>query len=238
VAATCLGAADTLTSMSDADPTGAAAAPAPATGTEPPVAPGGSPRRHELRLAGVVLGTLWVVGALLGLLWAALSPTQPPGRIYPTGILTTESEQWAATDGRYVIITAIVGLVAAIAAWLLRSARGPVLALALGAGTLGGAQLTWLIGRAWRGGPSSGKVGALLHHLPLEVHMRGLYFVEAAVAMLVYGLCVAFAPDDDLGRPDDLRRRASSVRIGRQPQPAGGYGDGAGPLQQDGFAAQ
>jgi hypothetical protein len=189
-----------------------------------------------------------VVSALLGLLWAALSPTQPPGQIYSAGILTTETEQWAATDGRYVFITATVGLVAGLTAWFLRAARGPILALALGLGALGGAQLTWLIGRAWRGGPSGGKVGAVLNPLPLEVHMHGLYFVEAAVALLVFGLCVAFAAADDLGRPDGRSGLAAqpafagagapSVRYDGQLQDGGGDGDRPGTPQQDQFPSQ
>ena len=42
-----------------------------------------------------------------------------------------------------------------------------------------------------------------MHRAPAAaVHATGLLFVEPAVAMLVYGMFVAFAKHDDLGRPD------------------------------------
>ena len=41
--------------------------------------------------------------------------------------------------------------------------------------------------------------------MPLWVQMHGLLFLEATLAVLVYSLFVAFAVDDDLGRPDPVR---------------------------------
>jgi hypothetical protein len=51
--------------------------------------------------------------------------------------------------------------------------------------------------------------GTCVDHLPLTVHMHGLWFVEAFLAVLVYGLFVAFAVADDLGRPDPKPRAAT-----------------------------
>jgi hypothetical protein len=188
----------------------------------------------DLRVAGTIVAALVVLGALLGLVWSAWSGPQQrafvigPGRLYPYD----EVETMAAADGRYLVLVGAVGLLAALVAWLWRPRnRGPLVLLALCVGGLAGAALTAWVGHLTGGGTFAGKSGSTIAHLPLSVHLRGLLFVEPAIAALVYGLFVAFAARDDLGRADPAHERRS-VGAGDQPQHGWGYGDAPSALQQ------
>jgi hypothetical protein len=201
-------------------------------------------RRAQVRAAGLIVVVLAVVGAALGLVWQAWSPPGPIGVQLPAGIQADETEAWAAGDGRYMIIAVAVGVVTAIAAWYappLRRVRGPFVALGVAIGALAGSGLTDLVGWAVRGDGNDYSCGAgtCIDHLPLTVHMHGLWFLEAFIAVLGYGLFVAFAVADDLGRPDVRKNVSSALQPGaepvtssvgpqHEPQDGRGYGDAAG----------
>lgn len=178
--------------------------------------------RDQLSVAALVAVGLAVLGALLGLIWDVWSPPSPQGIVSPPGIQINDiDEALVGADGRYVIMTAVVGILAAVGVWFLRGVRGPWVALGLAVGGLLGALLTELTGRELRGTgvweyATSGQ--AFITRLPLSVQARGLWFIEAGLAVLVYSLLVAFASADDLGRPDPGRR----VRAGAagEPDPA------------------
>jgi hypothetical protein len=180
--------------------------------------------------AGVYLVlALAVLGALLGVLWQWWSPPGPLGYVVaPHAIQPDETESFIAGDGRFAVICASVGLVAGLVAWLRTSTRGPVMALALGVGGLLGSYLTSVVGHALAGGTGNGKTNTLLQHLPLTVHMHGLFLLEATVAVLVYGVCASFAAEDDLGRPEPN----ASVGVWDQMEHVRGHRDAAGALQQ------
>jgi hypothetical protein len=199
----------------------------------------------DLRVAAWFTLALLVVGAAVGVAWSAWSGPQQKafigdgqviarGRLYPLG----ENETMVAADGRYAAIVAGVGLIAALVAWINRAAnRGPLLVLALLLGGLGGATLTWFSGYLTGGGSYDGKPGTTIDRLPLTLHMPGLLLVEPAVALLLYGLMVAFAARDDLGRADPVRDRVS-VGTGQHAQYGGRHGDAPGVPQQGGFPPQ
>jgi hypothetical protein len=188
----------------------------------------------DLRGAGVVVAALAVLGALLGVAWSAWAGAQQrafviaPGQLYPFD----EVETMARTDGRYLVIVAVVGLAAGFATWLRRLVgRGPIAVLALLGGGLLGAALTAWIGHLTGGGTTDGKPGTTIAHLPVSLHMSGLLLVEPALAILVYGLFTAFAVRDDLGRDDPVRERVS-VQARQQAQDGRGDRDAAGALKQ------
>jgi hypothetical protein len=194
-------------------------------------------RRSQLKAAGLLVAVLAVAGALLGLVWEAWSPPGPAG-----AVLSAETEAWVAGDARYALIMIIVGAVAGVVAWYLpalRRVRGPYVAAGVALGALAAAAFTDLVGWAARGDGTTYPcgVGHCIDHLPLTVHMHGLWFVGPFVAVLVYGLFVAFAVSDDLGRPDPGREDSvpsppqpvpSSVGPQGYPQYGGGDGDAAG----------
>jgi hypothetical protein len=188
----------------------------------------------DLRAAGVVFLVLVALGAALGPAWSSWSGAQQrayvlaPGKLYPYD----EVETMAATDGRYLVIVAAVGLLASLIVWFSRARnRGPLTLLALCGGGLAGATLTWWVGYLTGGGGYSGERGTTIAHLPVSLHMHGLLLVEPAVAALAYGLFTAFAAHDDLGRPDPVRA-SLSVDAGDDAQDGRGHRDAARALQQ------
>jgi hypothetical protein len=200
-------------------------------------------RRVQLRAAAFIALALAVAGAALGPVWQAWSPAGPFGVMYSSGTQPDETEAWAASDGRFAIIVGAVGLVAGVGVWLLRRARGPYLVVALGAGGIVGGLLTKWVGHLVGGKahtfacfPPTGKA-TCTNHLPLDLHMTGLLYLEPAVAILVYGLLVAFAHRDDLGRPDPVREQLL-VGTTDQPQYGWGHSDGPGVPQQREFPPQ
>ncbi|HZZ97618.1 MAG TPA: hypothetical protein VFE19_11395 [Jatrophihabitantaceae bacterium] len=207
--------------------------------SQPAVADVRSDRIAQLNGSVKVIGVLAVVGALLGLVWQAWSPAGPAGAVLQQGIQADENEAFVGGDGRFALITVIVGLLAGVAAWQVRSlrgARGPFVALALVVGGFVGAALTEWVGYLVRGDGNgfacTAASGRCIDHLPLTVHMHALLLAEAIAAVLVYSLFVAFAVDDDLGRPDPGRRaRGVPVSVWPEPDPqqTWGYRDSSGP---------
>jgi hypothetical protein len=192
-------------------------------------APGGWVTRADLRRGAWIVAVLAVVGALLGVVWQVWSPHGPQGFVIAAhAVQPDETEAFVAADGRFALISAITGVIAAVVVWNVRSARGPVSVAALALGGLVGSWLTESVGHVLAGGHASGQVNTVIAHLPLSVHMTGLRVLEAAVAVLTCGLLVSFAADDDLGRPGP----AGSVGLGDQLQDGRRNGDAAGALQQ------
>lgn len=190
---------------------------------------------EEVRAGLLIIAALVVLGALLGIVWEVWSPPGPAGLIVPGGAIEAdESEAFIAADGRFAVLVFVVGLAAGLLAWFLRRRRGPAVAAALAIGGVAGAALTNLVGHLLRGGSASGAAYTVVRHLPLSVHATGLLFLEAAVAVLVYLLCTAFAAADDLGRPEPGAGRAvsGSVGVGGELEDAGGDADAPGGLQQ------
>jgi hypothetical protein len=225
------------------------------------------PTWTDLRVAGVAVLVLAAVGAVLGVVWSAWSGPQQrayviaPGALYPYD----EVETMAAADGRYLVLVASAGFVAALVLWFGRAAnRGPTVATGLAAGGLAGAALTWWVGHLTGGGTYAGKAQQTIPHLPLTLHLRGLLLVQPALACLVYGVLAAFAARDDLGHPDHGHpdhpghpdhgghpednahpddpaaafAAARSVQAGGQPQDGRGHGDAPGALQQGDLPSQ
>jgi hypothetical protein len=187
----------------------------------------------ELRAGAVLFAVLVVTGVIAGAIWTAWSRTPTRGLVYTAhAIIPDETEGFISSDGRFVIITAVIGLAAGLLAWSRRAHRGPAMVAALGLGSAAGALLTDLVGRLFSGGKDTGKLGTLLARLPLEVHATGLLFVEGVLAVGIYTLCaMVVAPDDlDRGVPPDRLPAADSdalVDAGLDVERAGRNGDAA-----------
>jgi hypothetical protein len=204
-------------------------------------------RRAQLDLAAdakaavIMILVLGVLGAALGLVWQWWSPPGPVAAVESGGIQAGESEAWAAADGRFAVIAAGVGLLAGIIAWSVRTNRGPLLLLGLTAGGLVGSALTDVVGHLVRGDGNTytcgSDTGKCIDHLPLSVHLHALLLVESMIAVLAYGLLVAFAARDDLGRPDPLHEQYL-IRTRHQADDGQRDGDGPGALQQGNLPPQ
>lgn len=195
--------------------------------------------RGDVRAALVLAAAVAGLGALLGLVWAAWSPPGPRALVLAPGVRQPdETESFVAGDGRFLVISVVVGVVTAVVAWRWAARRGPWVLAALAVGGLAGSLLMELVGHLTGGGTFDGLPNTLIEALPLSLHMQGLLFLEAGAATLVYGMFVAFAVRDDLGRPDPIRESlvpapaSVSVGPGDHPQYGRGYGDAPGALQQ------
>ena len=188
--------------------------------------------REDLRAGAVIVLVLAAIGAALGPLWVWWSPAGPLGLVVaPHAIQVDENETFVAVDGRFALLTALVGVLAGLVVWFLRSARGPVAAAALAAGGFAGALCTEGIGRLIDGGTDSAPVNTVIRHLPLAVHATALRLLEPLLALLVYSVFTAFAADDELGRP---RLESEPASVGGGPDPQYGWSDrdAAGALYQ------
>jgi hypothetical protein len=157
--------------------------------------------RRDVYVGGWIVATLALVGIPLGLVWQAVSPRSAGLVLQAGAIIPDETEAFIGTDGWFALLTAIAGLIAALVVWTRRSWRGPAAVVALALGGVVGALVTALVGHLTGGGESDGKASALIT-LPVSLHATGLLFLESAVAVLVYGLLVAFTTRDDLGRTE------------------------------------
>jgi hypothetical protein len=156
-------------------------------------------------IGGWVVAALALVGVPLGLIWQAVSP-RGAGLVLQSGaIIPDETEALIGTDGWFALLTGVVGLIAALVVWTRRPWRGPATVVALALGGVVGALVTALVGHLTGGGQSTGKAGALLT-LQVSLHAMGLLFLDAAIAVLVYGLLVLY-DRDDLGRTESARIR-------------------------------
>jgi hypothetical protein len=156
--------------------------------------------RRDLRVGGVLVGCLAFAGVLLGFVWLAIAPRAHGFAYLNHTVVPLENESFVASDGRFLLLTAGVGLAAGLLSWLDRASRGPAVAAALGAGGLLGAVLTEVVGRVTGGGKTTGALGDTLK-LPITVHAPGLLLAEPVSALFVYGVFVLFAKRDDLARP-------------------------------------
>jgi hypothetical protein len=230
----------------DAPPPGFDASPPPFDAPDAPRAGATDRFVSDLRFAALFGSVLTVLGAVLGLLWSWWSPARPGAEVLgPTAFIPDETEAFVASDGRYLLIVTVVGLVAALVAWRWKSRRGPVVLIGMLIGGVTGSLAMELVGHLSGGGSFTGKLYKFTDgsteryttHLPVSLHAQGLLFVESTVAALLYGLLVAFATHDDLGRPDPVRAELVPASVGAGPDPAGAGTDnsvGAGDQSQYG----
>lgn len=164
------------------------------------------PSRAELVTALALIGGLALLGAVLGALWVQLAPrlefrVDQPGRALP---VVPEAEEFVAADGRFVLLTLAAGVLAGLVAWLVTRSRGPLVLLAVAAGGLLGAVVTWRVGLLLGTGYQPAdleQVGTIVRQ-PLTLRAQAGLVVEPIAAVIVYLLAVGFSARNDLGRDE------------------------------------
>jgi hypothetical protein len=200
------------------EPSSASAAGTFAAGVGPQLA-----RRWEKRSVRVALTAGLLVaafGAPVGWLWSELAPrlvlTRQEGDPTFAGPL---GEEFIAADGWFAILGFAVGLVIAIAAWvLLPRQRGAPVLVALILGSLAGAWLAWYVGyriglaqfhSAYAAAPIGGRFDEplVLRATNLDRHrawaplVSGVAAIQALVAAAVYSGLAGFSAYPGLRRP-------------------------------------
>ena len=185
--------------------------------TPAPVAVSRPPRlaRGELRTAAALIVVLAGVGALIGLLWSAVSP-HVQVVITPSGpdLASYESDTFFAAEGTFLFLGLGVGLLAGVATWLLRRYRGPVLLGALVIGCLIGSYLAWQVGSHL----GLAHYDQLLHSTdvgkrfgkPVDLRGRGVLYAQALAGAVIYLVLAAWSARPDLHRGDSVAAEAAS----------------------------
>lgn len=167
--------------------------------------------RDELRLWR--FGAVLVVGCvLLGLIQAALWAGLAPGEQYQVGTdggygaLPTESAHRFTSVAIFALLAIVVGVCVAVAAWGVRTVRGPVTVLAVGLADGLGALTAYLVGKVIAPGIDPGSVGASaaarLVHAPPVLGNAMVLIIQPAFAVGIYTLLVLWNGQPDLDRPD------------------------------------
>jgi uncharacterized membrane protein YeaQ/YmgE (transglycosylase-associated protein family) len=142
-------------------------------------------------------------GVLVGLVWLQWAPTTTayvlPGEANTTFLIPDEAESQFAGDGRFVVLCALVGLVAGLVAWRFKENRGPFTVVTLAAaGVLSSVLARW-IGSYFASGSTTGAVRTAIHP-PLSLHSVPMLWVQAFIAVLAYTALVGLSNDSTLGR--------------------------------------
>jgi hypothetical protein len=160
--------------------------------------------RGDWRVLVTLLLALAVLGAPLGVLWWGVAP-RADFRITgdgPTVIGHPSEELLAADDAVFVLILGAFGLLAGLAAWLVRRCRGVAGLLGAVFGSLAASAVAWQVGELLGPGPSK----AALQHVGgrvttgLSLGSLPALAVGPFLAALVYVVAALFARSDALGR--------------------------------------
>ncbi|MET9631980.1 DUF2567 domain-containing protein [Lentzea sp. NPDC006480] len=162
--------------------------------------------KRDLLPGLVVLLTTFAFGLPAGYLWSWLAPAQlkivspNDNKFYPIGV-----ESYHRLDALmvFVMIGLGAGAITGIAVWLLRQRRGPVVMLAMTAGSFAAAWFSQYLGGNLAAGaypmPATIKPGDTLLVAPSLETWWGILAWPLAAA-LAYGCCAAWNGLDDLGR--------------------------------------
>jgi hypothetical protein len=156
----------------------------------------------------IVLGALLVLGVLQGLLWAAVAPGVPykvlaDGRFGP---LPTTSTYYFVAAAIFALSGMVIGIVAAAAAWQVRSARGWQMLVTVVGGSLVGATVGWLVGELLAGGVDPATIGPTatdsIVTAPATTGTALVVLAQPALAATVYTFLAAWNGHPSLDRPD------------------------------------
>ena len=156
----------------------------------------------------IVLGALLVLGVLQGLLWAAVAPGVPykvlaDGRFGP---LPTTSTYYFVAAAIFALSGMVIGIVAAAAAWQVRSARGWQMLVTVVGESLVGATVGWLVGELLAGGVDPATIGPTatdsIVTAPATTGTALVVLAQPALAATVYTFLAAWNGHPTLDRPD------------------------------------
>lgn len=189
--------------------------------TQAPAVPPWSPwteARREWRWAALLVGVLAVAGVLLGLLWWGIAPR---GHFTitasgPQVVGDPSDELFAADDSIYTLLVAGLGLLAGLAAWLVRRRRGLAGLLGVAVGMLAAGVVSWQVGELLGPGPSRSELTRVGGRVTtaLDLNAVAALAVGPFAAVLVYLLATLWNRSDDLGRSRVERPTSSGPPAG------------------------
>ena len=170
---------------------------------------------------------VWLVGGqsafglVIGLIWFGWAPGTVAYVVAIGGagtvLIPAENESEIAGDGRFVVLSVLVGALAAIVAWRMRGIRGPAVPAALALGALLGSLVARMVGELMAGGATTHPVPNTAVAPPLTLHSLPALFVQSFFAVLIYTGLSVLSTDPELGRP-----AAEPGAMASRASPAGG----------------
>ena len=160
--------------------------------------------RADRRAAAWLALALAGVGVPAGLAWWVLAP-RAEFRITADGPVVVGSpstELLVADDAIFILVMAVVGLLAGLAAWPLRRHRGVTLLAGLAVGATAAGAVAWVVGEMLGEGPTEAQlteVGGVVT-TGLDLGATAALAVAPFLAVLVYLIGVIINADDGLGR--------------------------------------
>jgi len=196
--------------------------------------------RRRLGAAAITLGVVAVVGAPLGLLWAAVAPGVPIIKTDDGGAVfaNPNPEEFIAADGWFTIMLFSLGVVASLVSWFgFRRYRGPLTLVALALGGVGASILAWQVGRRiglddYRAHALAAAPGELLSRPPdlraggfttlwdVVPFIRGDLLIATFGAVIVYTLLAGWSRTASL-RPEPFPPHAGAQTAQESPAAAG-----------------
>ena len=189
--------------------------------------------RRQLLTTTVTTLVTALPGALVGFVWQAISPSVRYVIFDGKPVLADpETQALISSDGRYVVLTALAGVVCGAAVYL-AAGRGTDMAMAAGLalGGIGAALLAWRVGHqiglpAFQHAVRGAKDGAFVTE-PANLHATGALVFWPIVALGFFGLCevmdLARRHRGHGDRPDD-----EELFVGYGGRPGGGKPDQVG----------
>lgn len=184
---------------------------------------------RQFRIGAIAAVVIALIGVPVGLLWAVVAPHGKDVVIGGQAFLANpESEAWIAGDGYFALITAIVGVICAVVAYLYAGRLGEIALLAaLAVGGILAALLAAKIGHQIGLSSFQHKVrtspdNTLVNGVP-EVRATGVLVAWPLLSVIAYGLLEAF----DVANREPGRRALTAGDVGH-PGPGESYQVGGG----------
>ena len=176
--------------------------------------PGLRGSRGDLRTALLTVLVLALAGLPAGGLWLWLAP-RADYRVTETDVVPVSglpnAELFISDDGVFVLILGVVGLIAGLVVWRLRSRRGALVLAALATGALAAGVVAWQVGAQLGAGPTEAQLTEVGRTVTTGLGLRATAALAVGpfLAVLVYLVAATYTSAQDLGRaePGDLPPR-------------------------------
>jgi hypothetical protein len=160
--------------------------------------------RADVRTSLRLVLVLALAGVPAGLAWWALAP-RAVFRITedgPQAVGSPSDELLMADDAVFVLVLAVVGLLAGAAAWRLRRRRGVATAVAVAIGALATSVVAWQVGEMLGVGPTKEQIADVGARVTTSLTLGSPAALAVApfMAVLAYVLATLTSHDDGLGR--------------------------------------
>lgn len=164
---------------------------------------------------------LTAAGLPAGLLWLALAPRRAY-EVVEGGFRAVEpqSEALIGADGWLLIVSGVLGVLAAGLVWRYTRVRGVGIVLGLAAGTVLATVVAWQVGEWLGSGPSEAQMaefGAIVTPA-LQLRAIPVLVIGAFLATLSYLVIVCFASRDDLCRSRSEQLSSDSMERPAEPR--------------------